>query len=79
MTRRSEIADARFRMALPASSTHYFRHGAWLDEARLLPDAHRLAGVPAVLIHGRLSLGGPLVTAWELAQARPSSELSRSA
>jgi proline iminopeptidase len=28
-----------------------------------------------VLIHGRLDLGGPLLTAWELAKAWPSSEL----
>jgi proline iminopeptidase len=32
-------------------------------------------GIPAVLIHGRLDLGGPLLTAWELAKAWPSSEL----
>ncbi len=69
------FADARFRMAFARIVTHYFRHGAWLDEGQLLRDAHRLVGIPAVLIHGRLDLGGPLLTAWELAQAWPSSEL----
>ena len=69
------FADARFRMAFARIVTHYFRHDAWLDEGQLLRDAHRLAGIPAVLIHGRLDLGGPLLTAWELAQAWPSSEL----
>ena len=43
--------------------THYFRHGAWLEEGQLLRDARRLAGIPGVLIHGRLDLGGPLVAA----------------
>jgi proline iminopeptidase len=55
--------------------THYFAHGAWLEEGALIRDAGRLAGIPGVLIHGRLDLGGPLVTAWELARAWPGAEL----
>lgn len=55
--------------------THYFAHGVWLDEGALLRDAGRLAGIPGVLIHGRLDLGGPLHTAWELARAWPDAEL----
>jgi proline iminopeptidase len=54
---------------------HYFSNGAWLDEGALLRDAGRLAGIPGVLIHGRLDLGGPLITAWELARAWPGAEL----
>jgi len=68
-------ADPRFRMAFARIVTHYFRHGAWLEEGQLLRQAHRLAGLPGVLIHGRLDLGGPLVTAWELARAWPGSDL----
>jgi proline iminopeptidase len=55
--------------------THYFAHGAWLEEGALLRDAGRLAGIPGVLFHGRLDLGSPLATAWELAHAWPGSEL----
>ncbi|MFC6017110.1 prolyl aminopeptidase [Plantactinospora solaniradicis] len=55
--------------------THYFAHGAWLAEGVLLRDADRLAGIPGVLIHGRLDLGGPLDTAWALARAWPDAEL----
>ena len=47
---------------------HYFSHGAWLEEGELLRDAGRLAGIPGVLIHGRLDMGSPLGTAWELAE-----------
>ena len=36
---------------------------------------YALAHIPGILIHGRLDLGSPLVTAWELAQAWPNSEL----
>src|SRR6202166_994778 len=68
-------ADARFRMGFARLVTHYFRHGAWLGEGQLVRDAALLAAIPGVLIHGRLDLGGPLHSAWELAQAWPGSEL----
>ncbi len=64
-----------FRLARARIVTHYFRHAAWLDEGVLIREAGRLAGIPGVLIHGRLDLGSPLVTAWELAQAWHGSEL----
>jgi proline iminopeptidase len=54
---------------------HYFAHGAWLEEGALLRDAGRLAGIPGVLIHGRLDLGSPLGTAWELARAWSDARL----
>lgn len=55
--------------------SHYFSHGAWLEEGELLRNAGRLAGIPGVLLHGRLDLGSPLGTAWELAQAWPGAAL----
>jgi proline iminopeptidase len=55
--------------------SHYFANGAWLEEGSLLRDADRLAGIPGVLLHGRLDLGGPVETAWQLAQAWPDARL----
>lgn len=55
--------------------SRYFSHGAWLAEGELLANAGRLAGIPGVLLHGRLDLGSPVGTAWELAQAWPGAEL----
>jgi len=66
---------ARDAQAMVRICAHYFSQGAFLEEGALLRDAGRLADVPGVLIHGRLDLGGPLVTAWELAQAWPAAEL----
>jgi proline iminopeptidase len=54
---------------------HYFSNGAWLEDGILLRNANRLAGIPGVLIHGRLDMGSPLGTAWELAQAWPDAQL----
>ncbi|MGW7688609.1 prolyl aminopeptidase [Streptomyces asiaticus] len=62
-------------MAFVRICAHYFAHDAWLDDGQLLRDAHRLAGIPAVLIHGRLDLGSPLQSAWELSKAWPDAEL----
>jgi len=56
--------------------THYFRNLAWLDDGVLLRDAGKLAGIPGVLVQGRLDLEAPLVTAWELSKAWPQSRLA---
>jgi proline iminopeptidase len=63
------------RVALVRICSHYFAHGAWLEEGVLLREAGRLAGIPGVLIHGRLDMGGPLETAWALDRAWPDAEL----
>jgi proline iminopeptidase len=63
------------QLAFVRICAHYYSHGAWLEEGALLRDAHRLAGIPGVLIHGRLDMGSPLGTAWELARAWPDARL----
>lgn len=63
------------RRALVRICAHYFSRGAFLEEGELLREAHRLAGIPGVLIHGRLDLGGPLDVAWQLAKAWPDASL----
>ncbi|MFC9330345.1 prolyl aminopeptidase [Kitasatospora sp. NPDC057015] len=63
-------------MAFTRIAAHYFAHDAWLEDGRLLRDAHRLTGIPGTLIHGRLDLSSPLRTAWELAAAWPDAELT---
>ncbi|MCL4543129.1 MAG: prolyl aminopeptidase [Chloroflexi bacterium] len=67
--------DRRFRMAFARLVTHYWQHAAWLEDGALLRDAGRLAGIPGVLVHGRIDLSGPLDIAWHLSQAWPESEL----
>jgi proline iminopeptidase len=68
-------ADPVFRMTFARTVAHYFHHDAWLADGQLLRDAHRLAGIPGVLVHGRFDLGGPADTAWQLARAWPDAEL----
>lgn len=68
-------ADPRFRLCFARMVTHYWRHAAWLEDGSLLRDAGRLAGIPGILIHGRLDLGGPAKVAWDAHRAWPGSEL----
>ena len=67
--------DDRYRIAFARLVTHYFSHAAWLEEDELLRDAPLLAGIPGVLVHGRLDLAGPPDVAWQLARAWPGAEL----
>lgn len=55
--------------------SHYFSHNMFLDDGIILREAHNLAGIPAVLIHGRLDLSSPLDTAWRLTKVWPDARL----
>jgi proline iminopeptidase len=46
-----------------------------LEENAVINAAKTLAGIPGVLIHGRLDLSCPVTTAWELARSWPGAEL----
>ena len=67
--------DPVFRMVFARLVTHYWRHGCFLPEGQLLREAGRLAGIPGVLLHGRLDISSPSDTAWRLAQAWPDARL----
>ncbi len=67
--------DPDVSMMFARLCAHYFMHAAWLGPDELLENAHRLAGIRAVLIHGRLDLGGPADVPWMLARAWPGAEL----
>jgi proline iminopeptidase len=69
----ARVDDAR--LAFVRICTHYFAHDAWLEDDELLRNADCLRSIPGVLIHGRLDLGSPLGTAWELQRAWPAAEL----
>lgn len=68
-------ADQRYMVGFARIVTHYFSHAAWLEEDELLRNAPRLAGIPGILVHGRLDLSGPPDVAWRLARAWPGAEL----
>ena len=67
--------DPAFRMTFARLVTHYWRNDCFLDDGVLLREAGRLAGIPGVMVHGRLDISGPLDVPWQLSQVWPDSEL----
>jgi proline iminopeptidase len=67
--------DPLFRQVFATLVTHYWKHAGFAGEGGLLAGMDRVAEIPGVLIHGRLDVSSPLVTAWELHKAWPNSEL----
>lgn len=68
-------ADPGFRLGFARQVTHCWRHNSWLAPDEIVRHAHRLAGIPGWLIHGRLDLSSPLDAPWRLHRAWPGSEL----
>lgn len=67
--------DPRFRMRFARLVTHYWGHAGFLEDGGLLRDAGKLAGIPGVLVHGRMDISGPPDIAWNLAQVWSEAEL----
>ena len=67
--------DAAFRSVFARLVTHYWSHGSFLEPGQVESGAGRLAGIPAVLIHGRYDVSTPLDTAWHLHRSWPGSRL----
>ena len=67
--------DPAFRLGFARIVTHYFSHAGFVEDGALLRGAARLAGIPAVMVHGRLDVSGPPDVPWRLARAWPGSEL----
>ena len=68
--------DPGFALCFARLVTHYWAHACFLEDGALLRDAHRLAGIPIVMVNGRCDVSRPLRTAWELEQALPAAELT---
>lgn len=69
------VRSPSWQLAITRVVTHYWAHGCFLEPGQVLRDAHRLAGIPGLMVHGRFDVSGPLDTAWALHQAWPGSEL----
>lgn len=68
-------ADAR----LPPTAimeAHYIAHDFFLGENELLANAHRLRGIPGVIVQGRYDLLCPPAAACAIAEAWPECELT---
>ena len=67
--------DPAFRMVFARLVTHYWGNDCFLAENQLFDGMNRLAGIPAILVHGRYDVSGPLDTAWEISRRWGGSRL----
>jgi proline iminopeptidase len=67
--------DPRFRLRFARLVSHYWGNAGFLEEGVLARDAGKLAGIPGVLIVGRLDFSSPVEAAWNMTQGWPDAEL----
>lgn len=69
------FGDAWNALSIARIECHYFRHHCFFTPDQLLADAHRLQGIPGVIVHGRYDVICPVEQAWDLHHAWPGSDL----
>jgi proline iminopeptidase len=69
------FSELHFALALARIECHYFVHDSFLGENFILNNAHKLRGIPGVIVHGRYDVVCPLENAWKLNKAWPEAEL----
>ena len=68
--------ESRFVDAFARIENHYFVNKGFFDEdGWILKNAHRIADIPGVIVHGRYDVVTPLTTAWDLKKAWPKADL----
>jgi proline iminopeptidase len=68
--------NPEFALAFARIENHYFVNGGFFEvEDQLLRDAHRIAGIPGVIVHGRYDVVCPVQNAFDLHAAWPKAEL----
>ena len=68
------FADEEYAHAFARIENHFFVNAGWLEEGQLLRDAHKLRGIPGVIVHGRYDMPCPAKYAWALHKAWSEAE-----
>jgi proline iminopeptidase len=65
-----------YALAFARIECHYFINGGFFrQDDQLLADAHKLAGIPGVIVHGRYDVVTPFKNAWDLKKAWPDADV----
>jgi proline iminopeptidase len=68
--------DPHFALSFARIENHYFVNGGFFEvEGQLLRDAHKLKGIPGVIVHGRYDVVCPIANAWDLHKVWPEAKL----
>ncbi len=69
------FTDPYNALSIARIEAHYFIHKGFLEEDELIQNAHKLADIPGVIIHGRYDMICPLENAFRLHKAWPEATL----
>jgi proline iminopeptidase len=69
------MAEPAYALAFARIENHYFVNAGWFGPDQLVADAHRLAGIPGVIVQGRYDMCTPAATAWALHRAWAAADL----
>ncbi len=65
-----------FALAFARIECHYFiNRGFFRQDDQIIADAHKIRGIPGVIVHGRYDVVTPVKIAWDLADAWPEADL----
>lgn len=70
------LVEPHIAISMAMISTHYFINHSFLQENQLLENAHKLAEIPGIIVHGRYDMLCPVENAWSLQKAWPLCELN---
>ncbi|MDR2877831.1 MAG: prolyl aminopeptidase [Chromatiales bacterium] len=69
------FSDPYTALSMARIECHYFVNDTFLQPDQLVRDAHKLADIPGIIVHGRYDVVCPLENAWRLHHAWPNAEL----
>ncbi|SLN32825.1 prolyl aminopeptidase [Roseisalinus antarcticus] len=68
-------SPADYARAFARLENHYFTHGGFLGDKRILDRLDRIAQIPGVIVQGRYDMICPPYSAWTLSEGWPASQL----
>ena len=70
------FSEDHYALAFARIECHYFvNRGFFASDDQLIADAHRLADIPGVIVHGRYDVVTPVKIAFDLARNWPRAKL----
>lgn len=71
----NNFSAPHFALAFARIEAHFFRHQCFIRPNQILEEAHKLTGIPGVIVHGRYDVVCPVSQAYTLSKAWPDASL----
>lgn len=70
-----KFTNPHFAMAIAVLETHYFVNKVFIEENQILNNMHKIAHIPAIIVHGRYDMVCPLDNSFALSALWPEMKL----